>query len=248
MLKKIVLTASVAAMAIVGVQAHAQNIAYGEALQKSLYFYEAQQAGPLPEWNRVAWRSDSMPDDGADAGLNLRGGWFDAGDHVKFGFPMAATVTMVAWGGVDFAQAYEDAGQMDHLRNNLRFVNDYFINAHPSANELYGQVGLGGPDHTFWGPAEVVHHKIPDSRASLKIDLNCPGPDLAAETAAAMASSSMVFQGADSAYAATLIFSRKGTLLVRRSYNGKRRQRQRLLQLYYRCWQLLQFQQWRVLG
>jgi hypothetical protein len=26
---------------------------YAEALQKSLFFYECQQAGPLPEWNRV---------------------------------------------------------------------------------------------------------------------------------------------------------------------------------------------------
>ena len=25
---------------------------YAEALQKSLYFYEAQQSGPLPSWNR----------------------------------------------------------------------------------------------------------------------------------------------------------------------------------------------------
>ena len=37
---------------------------YAEALQKSLFFYEAQQAGPLPEWNRVTWRADStMSDD-----------------------------------------------------------------------------------------------------------------------------------------------------------------------------------------
>ena len=31
------------------------SINYAEALQKSLYFYECQQAGPLPEWNRVEW-------------------------------------------------------------------------------------------------------------------------------------------------------------------------------------------------
>ncbi len=29
---------------------------YGEALQKSLFFYEVQQAGELPEWNQVSWR------------------------------------------------------------------------------------------------------------------------------------------------------------------------------------------------
>ena len=183
----------------------AQTQNYGEALQKSLYFYEAQQAGPLPKWNRVPWRGDSTPDDGDDVGLDLRGGWFDAGDHVKFGFPMAATTTLLAWGGIDYRQAYQDSGQYQHLLNNLRFVNDYFINAHPSPNVLYGQVGVGSADHTFWGPAEVVHHKIPNSRQSMKIDLSCPGPDLAAETAAAMASSSMVFAPNDSAYANTLL-------------------------------------------
>lgn len=36
---------------------------YAEALQKSLYFYECQQAGPLPSWNRVEWRADSTLSD-----------------------------------------------------------------------------------------------------------------------------------------------------------------------------------------
>ena len=29
-------------------------------------------------------------------------GYYDAGDLVKFGFPMAATITVLAWGGVNF--------------------------------------------------------------------------------------------------------------------------------------------------
>src|SRR5690625_2086461 len=87
--------------------AHAHQ--YGEALQKSLYFFEAQQASPLPEWNRVPWRGDSVPTDGQDVGVDLRGGWFDAGDHVKFGFPMASTATLLAWGGVDYRDAYEQS-------------------------------------------------------------------------------------------------------------------------------------------
>src|SRR5205823_2735121 len=40
---------------------------------------------------------------------------------------------------------------------------------------------------------------------SFKIDQNCPGSDLAGETAAAMAASSMVFQASDPTYAATLL-------------------------------------------
>lgn len=179
---------------------------YGEALQKSWYFYEAQQAGPLPEWNRVAWRGDSTPEDGMDNGVDLRGGWFDAGDHMKFGFPMAASVTMLAWGGVDYREAYERSGQLQHMLNNLRFVNDYFIAAHTGPYEFYGQVGLGDRDHNWWGSPEVMHHAIPlAERPSFKIDLSCPGVDLAAETAAAMAASAMVFEPYDLSYSSTLL-------------------------------------------
>lgn len=77
--------------------AAAPPYSYGEALQKSLLFYEAQVSGPKPAWNRVSWRGDSAMRDGADVGLDLTGGWFDAGDHVKFGLPMAFSTTMLAW-------------------------------------------------------------------------------------------------------------------------------------------------------
>jgi endoglucanase len=69
---------------------------YGEALQKALYFFEAQRSGALPATNRVEWRGSSGLQDGASAGVDLGGGWYDAGDHVKFGFPMAASATMLA--------------------------------------------------------------------------------------------------------------------------------------------------------
>jgi endoglucanase len=114
-----------------GNSAQAADFKYGEALQKSIYFYEAQQAGALPNWNRVPWRGDSVLNDGEDVGLNLSGGWFNAGDHVKFGFPMTDSATMLAWGAVDYGAAFISAGQMEELKNNLKFVNDYFISARP---------------------------------------------------------------------------------------------------------------------
>lgn len=174
---------------------------YGEALQKSIWFYEAQQSGPKPSWSRVGWRSDSALTDGSDVGVNLTGGWYDAGDHVKFGLPMAFSTTMLAWGAVEYRNAYTNSGQLAPLLNNLRFVNDYFIKAHSSANVLYGQVGNGSTDHAWWGSAEVMKM----ARPAYKIDATCGGSDLAGETAAAMAASSLVFRPTDPAYANTLV-------------------------------------------
>lgn len=45
---------------------------YGEALQKSMFFYEVQQSGVKPDWNEVSWRSDCMTND------YVPGGWFDS--------------------------------------------------------------------------------------------------------------------------------------------------------------------------
>ena len=94
-----------ACLALFAPQLFAQTFNYGEALQKSLFFYEAQRSGDLPATNRVNWRGDSGMQDGADVGRDLTGGWYDAGDHVKFGLPMAATATMLAWGIVDYRNA-----------------------------------------------------------------------------------------------------------------------------------------------
>ena len=44
---------------------------YGEALQKSLLFYELQRSGDLPDKVRCNWRGDSCLKDGLDAGLDL---------------------------------------------------------------------------------------------------------------------------------------------------------------------------------
>jgi len=177
---------------------------YGEALQKSILFYEAQQSGKLPSWNRVSWRADATTTDGQAEGVDLSGGWYDAGDHVKFGFPMAFATSMLAWGVVENRDGYVQSGQLTHILNNLRWANDYFISAHPAPNVLYGHVGDVQADHNFWGPPEMIALKgIP--RPAYKITSSCPGTDLAAETAAAMAASSIAFREADPAYADTLL-------------------------------------------
>jgi len=190
---------------------------YGEALQKSIWFYEAQRSGPLPASNRVSWRGPSALNDGKDVGVDLTGGWYDAGDHVKFNFPMAASATLLAWGALEYADAYTKSGQMPYLLDNLRWVADYFVKCHPEANVLYGQVGDGNKDHAWWGPAEVMQMERP----SAKVDAANPGSDLAGETAAALAAISMVFKASDPAYAAKLLTHARQLYDFADKYRGK---------------------------
>jgi endoglucanase len=195
----------------------ASSLNYGDALAKSIYFYEEQLSGPKPSWDRVPWVGNSALNDGSDAGLDLSGGWYDAGDNVKFGLPMAYSVTMLAWGAVANPAAYTQSGQMTYLLNNLKWADDYFIKAHPSPDVLYGQVGDPSADHAFWGPPEVMQM----ARPSYKIDTSCPGSDLAGETAAAMAASSIVFQASNPSYASTLITQAKQLYSFADNYRGK---------------------------
>ena len=194
----------------------AQNFNYVEALQKSLFFYEAQRSGDLPASNRINWRGDSGMTDGSDVSRDLTGGWYDAGDHVKFGLPMAASATMLAWGIVDYRSAYVSSGQLDQALAQLKWATDYFIKAHPSANELYGQVGNGGTDHAWWGPAEVMQM----ARPSYRVTTSCPGSDIAGETAAAMAAASIAFRSTDPTYANTLLTHARQLYSFADTYRG----------------------------
>lgn len=170
---------------------------YGEVLQKSLYFYEAQMAGPLPEGYRVPWRGPAALNDGAAEGVDLTGGFFDAGDHVKFGLPMTYTTTVLAWSLLASEKSYESLDQDFYAKRNLRYVADWIMKAHTAPYEFWGQVGNGGIDHAYWGPPEVMQM----ARPAYKIDRTCPGSDLAGEAAAALAATSMVFAKDDPAYA-----------------------------------------------
>jgi len=174
---------------------------YGEALQKSLFFYDTQRSGDLPDDFRVEWRGDSALTDGADVGHDLSGGFWDAGDHVKFGLPMAESMTLLAWGLIQNPDAYTNSGQLDEIKSILRWGADYIVKAHTAPNEFWGQVGLGSADHAFWGPAEVMQM----DRPAFKIDAQHPGSDLAGQAAAALAAASLAFRASDPAYADLLL-------------------------------------------
>ena len=111
-----------------------------EVLHKSILFYEAERSGKLPANNRISYRGDSALKDKGNEGEDLTGGWYDAGDHVKFGFPMAYSTTVLTWGLLEYRDAYQASGELADMLDCIKWPLDYFIKAHTSKFEFYGQV------------------------------------------------------------------------------------------------------------
>jgi aryl-phospho-beta-D-glucosidase BglC (GH1 family) len=190
---------------------------YGEAVQKAIFFYEAQRSGDLPADYSVSWRGDSALNDGADVGVDLSGGYWDAGDHVKFAFPMAGAMTVLAWGADQYRDGYAASGQLDRILSTIKWGTDWIMKAHTAPNEFWGQVGRGDLDHAFWGAPEVMSMERP----SFKIDAQNPGSDLAGEVAAALAAAYEVFVKTDPAYAAQLLTHAEQLYTFATTYRGK---------------------------
>ncbi|SCW63550.1 endoglucanase [Ruminococcaceae bacterium YRB3002] len=169
---------------------------YGEALQKALLFYELQRSGKLPEQTRCNWRGDSGLTDGSDNGVDLTGGWYDAGDNVKFNLPMAYAAAMLGWSVYEDHKAYEESGQLEYVLGDIRWAADYLIKCHPQKDIYYYQVGDGNADHSWWGPAEVMTM----NRPSYCVSKDNPGSAVAGEAAAALAVASIVFKESDPEY------------------------------------------------
>ena len=174
---------------------------YARHLELSLLFYECQRYGPLPKTNRIYWRHDSMVDAGKDVGVDLSGGYYDAGDNVKYNFPASSAMTLLAWSGIEFAEAYKEAGQYEYLLDAVKWGADYFIKCHAAKDVLYIGVGKGDIDHSFWVPPEYIQYSYP----SYKVDAENPGSEVAAETASTLAAASILFKEVDSEYSATLL-------------------------------------------
>ncbi|KAG8076265.1 hypothetical protein GUJ93_ZPchr0006g45785 [Zizania palustris] len=172
---------------------------YGDALHKSLLFFEGQRSGRLPPDQRLRWRRDSAMNDGAAAGVDLTGGYYDAGDNVKFGFPMAFTATLMSWGLIDFGRSF--GAHASETRKAVRWATDYLMKATATPNTVYVQVGDAFRDHSCWERPEDMD----TPRTVYKVDPAHPGSDVAAETAAALAAGSIVFREADPAYSKRLL-------------------------------------------
>jgi endoglucanase len=134
-----------------GLKAQVYN--YAEALQKSLYFYDAEKSGIGVTGGRLPWRGDSEKEDAkvllnttmtdmSQAFINankaaldpenkgyvdVSGGFHDAGDHVKFGLPQSYSSSNIEWALYEFKNSFVQTGEYEHIRDLTKWFSDYYL-------------------------------------------------------------------------------------------------------------------------
>ncbi|CAL5031891.1 unnamed protein product [Urochloa decumbens] len=173
---------------------------YADALGKALLFFQGQRSGQLPPDQAVTWRSNSGLSDGSAANVDLTGGYYDGGDNVKFGFPMAFTTTMLSWSVLEHGGKMKS--RVGEARAAVRWAADYLLKAASQApGTLYVGVGEPDADHRCWERPEDAD----TPRTVYAVSASAPGSDVAGETAAALAAASLVFRASDGEYSRKLL-------------------------------------------
>ena len=181
-------TAAVVPTAAVTAEEANTTYNYGEALQKSMFFYEVQQSGVKPDWNEVSWRADSMTND------YVPGGWYDAGDHLKFTLTNAYSAALLGWGLLNYGDGVDKAGQRTMYENNLQFVLDYLVGCDQGDNIVY-MIGEGSFDHVWWGAAEMYMNKYELMKGETERPYyTCEDSCIEADMAAALATGYLNFK------------------------------------------------------
>ncbi|BFZ22607.1 hypothetical protein BsWGS_25646 [Bradybaena similaris] len=188
------------------------NKNYVDALAKSILFYNAQRSGKLPANNPIPWRGDSALND------CVPGGWYDAGDHVKFGLPLASSTTLLLWSLYSFRDGYVKATSLETMYDMIRWPLDYFLKAwNPSTKRLVVQVGDGDADHSYWGRPEQMTMARPCQEASS----SSPASDIAGETAAALALGAITFKAkGEATYGTQLLTAAESLYAFAKSSRG----------------------------
>lgn len=161
---------------------------YQKALWMTARFYGAQRSGDGHSWliaehmptkassnfnNLGAFvkGQDFVKD--ADGSYDLTGGWFDCGDHVKFGQTEFYAGYMLALGYSEFPAGYDDYYSQNYdgyirasdytwegkagipngipdILDEIKYATDFFMKCVRDKGTFYYQVGDGDADHMVW--------------------------------------------------------------------------------------------------
>ncbi|SFU53964.1 endoglucanase Cel9M [Clostridium sp. DSM 8431] len=190
-------------IAVPGAKAYAfTDDEYKTALKDSVNFYDANKCGKeVANDNVFSWRGPCHLNDGKNLGIDLTGGYHDAGDCVKFGLPQSYSASVMGWALYEFKDGFKKAGAYNKQLGQLKYFTDYIIKCHYADGKFVYQVGDGDQDHNYWGAPENEQDG-PTLRQSVRIaDSAHSASDVLGESTAALALMYLNYKDKDSAYA-----------------------------------------------
>ena len=218
---------------------------YSQALANSLRFYQVQRDGPdfvpsalrtaaghLHDADAMTYRTPKVDADGVFAGdlsplgrrIDASGGWWDAGDYLKFVHTTAYTEALLLAGVRDFPDQMGAGSATSDFTAEVRFGADWLLRMwDDKTRTLYYQVGIGSGnaktagDHDIWrlpqaddtyGGSKPLYRYI---RHRPVFRAGPPGspisPNLAGRLSAALAEAYQVFRTSDPAFAAKCLLA-----------------------------------------
>jgi endoglucanase len=171
-------------------------------------FYGYQRAGDKSLDNKNPWyKTAPYPhSQDNDGGKDLSGGWYDAGDFVKFGLPLGFSAYCLLKGYDVFPRAYDDADSWDYrgapdgipdILGEVKVAADYLMKAVESEARVVVDVGNGAADHQALSESGYANSQ----RTSPRQVYAAAGADVAGLYAATLALMSKLYKPHDSVYA-----------------------------------------------
>lgn len=190
-------------------------------------FYSYQRAGLSSNPYNPYYTTSPYPHSSDNYnGNDLSGGWYDAGDFVKFGLPLGWSAYCLLKGYDVFPNAYDDNTSFSHgekdnipdILNEVKVATDWICKAVISTNSIVVDVGDGNSDHSCWGSGYQCN--------STRTVFTDGGADVAGLYAASLALMSIIFKKFDPAYSAMCLTKAKtaytyGTNNKRLAYQQK---------------------------
>jgi endoglucanase len=218
---------------------------YGGALANSLRFYQAERDGPgfvpsalrtaaghLNDQSAMTYLTPHANSSGRFSGdlsplgvrIDASGGWWDAGDYLKFLQTTSYTVDLLLAGVRDFPAQLGAGSSTSDLTAEARFGADWLLRMWDDGTRtLYYQVGIGEGnaktvgDHDIWrlpqaddgyGGSDPLYRYVRNRPVFRAGPPGSPiSPNLAGRDAAALALCFQVFRTADPAYASRCLLA-----------------------------------------
>ena len=218
---------------------------YSGALAKSLSFYQNERDGPdfiasavrtapghLNDQNAMTYLTPNANSSGHFKGdltplgsrVNAAGGWWDAGDYLKFVQTTSYTADLLLLGVRDFPNQMGAGSATSDFTAEAKFGADWLLRMWADSTQtLYYQVGIGEGnsatvgDHDIWrlpqaddtyGGTDPLYRYIRNRPVFRATPPGSPiSPNLAGRDAAALAEAFQVFKGSDPAFAARCLLA-----------------------------------------